>query len=187
VTPAPEEVVDDGAAAALEHEGNLVLHGQEHSAQADREDPVPQLLVDVGQGGVGLFHAGVVEGHVEASEGMHGGVEGCLDRVAGGDIADHGERPAAGGLDQSRGLLDRVLLDVGDRHGGAFTSERHGGGAADAAAGAGDEGDLVGEACGGAVLLARIGGCSGCVGAHGNAFLGRGSGAPWRVTAGGGP
>ena len=60
--------VHDHAAALLQHQGNLVLHAQEHAAEIDIDDPVPLLLREIGRRPDRLFDAGVVEGEMEVAE-----------------------------------------------------------------------------------------------------------------------
>ena len=68
-------------------------------------------------------------------------------------VAGHGDRLAAGLLDQLHDLLGVVLLlgQVGQHDVGALAGERDRGGAADAAVGAGDDGLAPGQAAGAAV------------------------------------
>jgi hypothetical protein len=49
----------------LQHQGDLVLHAQEHAAEFDVDDPVPLLCREIGRRRDRLFDTGVVEGDVE--------------------------------------------------------------------------------------------------------------------------
>nr|WP_244277195.1 hypothetical protein [Geodermatophilus obscurus] len=139
--------VDDGAAGGL-HQRDLVLHAQEHPGEVHVDDPVPLLGGQLGERGAGLLDAGVVERQVQPPEGLDRPVQRGSDVVLAGDVAGQRQRAAAVGLDQPGGLADAVLGDAGDGDGGALRGEGQGGrpADADAAAGAGDEGDLPGEA-----------------------------------------
>jgi hypothetical protein len=127
-------------------QGNLVLHRQEHSAQVDCDHAVPVVVGRVGQGGsAGPLDAGIVERHVDPAVGVHRDIEGSLHLAGVGDVATDGDGLAAGFGDEPGGFGVGLLVGVGDDYRGAFAGEREGGGAADAAGGTGDEGNVVGE------------------------------------------
>jgi hypothetical protein len=69
-----------------------------------------------------------------------------LHLVAAGDVAADGERVSAELFDGLDGVAAVLLGKVDGDDVGAFACERNGGGATDAVAGSGDEGDLAGEA-----------------------------------------
>ena len=98
--------------------------------------------VEVGEGGAGGEDAGVEDEHVEAAEAGDGLVDGGIDRVLVGDVGlDAEPRRCVGRLE---GVGDGgVGVHPHDRR--PFGQEGGGGGPADAAGGAGDEGDLAGE------------------------------------------
>ena len=96
-------------------------------------------------GPVGQRDAGVVEGDVEAAEGVGGSLQRVGDVLVVGDVASDSERGAAVLLDRLDGAAAVLGGEVGDDDRGAFTREGDGGGAADAVGGAGHEADLPGE------------------------------------------
>ena len=66
--------VHDRAASLLEHQGDLVLHAQEHTAEVDVDDSVPLLFREVCYRRRRVFDTRVVEGEIEAPEGLDGRV-----------------------------------------------------------------------------------------------------------------
>ena len=80
---------------------------QEHAADVGVEDAVPLGLVEVDE--VDLpSDAGVVDQHVDATEGRVCSVEEFGDRLRVRDVGLLHERHAAGGLDALAGRLQRV-------------------------------------------------------------------------------
>jgi hypothetical protein len=122
----------------------VLLRGP-HAAQVDRVDPVEVFGRLVGGiGGRGL-HAGVVEGHVESSVGLHGAVDRSGNLRLVGDVAVDADRLVPSIRERSRGLLHGGGVAVEERHGGSTLGEgarcrqSHAGGRA------GNQGDLAGE------------------------------------------
>ena len=72
--------------------------------------------------------------------------------MAVGDVDGRADHLAAGVLHQLGGLGVGLDDDVGTDDGGAFLGEAQCAGAADAAGGAGDHGDLALESCHGQIL-----------------------------------
>ena len=73
-------VVDDGAAALLEHLRDFVLHAKPNAGQVDAYYPVPEVQRVAGDIGAALFEdAGVVEGAIQLSESLDGAGDHCLD------------------------------------------------------------------------------------------------------------
>ena len=66
-----------------------------------------------------------------------------VDRLLVGHVHRHADRLAARGLDLGGGRVGRVLVQVGDRDLGAFAREDDRDLLADAAGGAGDDGEFV--------------------------------------------
>ena len=60
--------VHDRAAPELEHQRDLMLHAQEHAAEAGADDALPLLFGDISRRRHRLFVPGVVEGEVQATE-----------------------------------------------------------------------------------------------------------------------
>jgi hypothetical protein len=133
--------VDDRAAAAGQHERDLVLHGDEHATEVDRHQAVPLRRRDRVGRLDRLLDARVVEGDIQAAEALDGRVERRPQLVVVGHVAGHRQRLAAGLLDQPRRLAVAVLRNIGHGDRRTLGGERQGGGAADAARRAGDEGD----------------------------------------------
>ena len=130
----------------LEHELDFALHAQEDAAEVDRHEVVPLVVADLGGRLDRLLDARAVERDVEATEPLNAGLQRRLDVVAACDVAGHGERLAALGLDHAGRLPVAFGCDVGDHEARALAREGEGGGAADAAGRSGDERDLPVEA-----------------------------------------
>ena len=96
-------------------------------------------------GSAGLFDAGVVERHIEPAVSVHRDIEGGLHVVGVGDVAADSDGLATFFDDEPSGFGVGLLVGVGDDHCSAVAGERKGGGAADAARGTGDKGNLVGK------------------------------------------
>ena len=95
--------------------------------------------------------AGVVDQDVDAAEGVERGLDDQVGVLRLGDGERGGDGLAAGLLDGRDRILRRTVVgaralqagaDVADHHARAFAREHLGDGAADAAAGAGDDGDF---------------------------------------------
>src|SRR5699024_7350239 len=95
--------------------------------------------------------AGVVDREVDPAEFFDGRGDGRADCAAVGDIGDDGAGAPTGVPDQSGGLVQVVLVDRDQGDVGSGIGEGESGGAADADPSSRDEGDLVGEGCGGHV------------------------------------
>jgi hypothetical protein len=146
---AERRAVDDGAAPPGAHLPELVLHAVPDAAQVDRGDPVEAVGRLVGRVARRDHDAGVVEGHVEALEGVDRALDERGDLCLVGYVAGDAERLMAGGGQLVGGGVERALVDVGEHDGGAGRGEGPGGVAAHAGAGAGDKGDLATDVVGG--------------------------------------
>ena len=89
---------------------------------------------------------GVVDHDVEPAAGGGGLVDHGAGGIVVGDIDLPEDRLAAFGLDQAEGFLAMCGRARGNDDDGAFAREGDRDGAADALAGAGDDGDFAGEA-----------------------------------------
>ena len=108
-------------------------------------DSVPVVFADVGCRRRRLLDPCVVEGHVEAAEGLDGRLHGGFEVLGAGHVAADGDDLPARCLDQACRLGVGLLVDIGDHHAGTLMRKRESGRAADAAGRSGHEGDLVGE------------------------------------------
>ena len=144
--------MDDAPAGGALEVGHGQLGGHESGAQVHRHDAVELLqgeLLRVGDGG----DTGVVDHDVEAAELAHGALHQRLELTFVGNVGG-GEQRAPSQLrdDGRRGWLRLglmvdadlgILADIGHRHRRAFARQLQGNAAADARAGAGDDGDPV--------------------------------------------
>jgi hypothetical protein len=111
----------------VEHQRDLVLHAQEHTAEVDGDHPVPFVIGEIGRGRYRLFDARVVEGGVDTPERFDRLIHCSLHVVALGHVArDRGSQaseprrlpaddrkrkvPAAGCCRAVSGYSDRVVL-----------------------------------------------------------------------------
>jgi hypothetical protein len=143
--PAERRAVHDRAAALRAHLAQLVLHARPDAAQVDRGDAIEVLGRLVGRIGQTEHDAGVVEGHVEPTEGVHDAVDEAGDLVLVGHVAGDAERLMAGGGQLVGGSRERVLVDVGERDGGAGRGEGPRGVEPHTGTRAGDQCDLAVE------------------------------------------
>jgi hypothetical protein len=156
LTPAPDEGVDDHAAPVPEHELDLVLHAQEGAAEVDRHEAVPLAVADLASRLDRLLDTRVVEGDVQATEPLDGGLQRRFDVLAAHDVARHRKGLAACLLDHAGRLLIALSCNVGDHHARPFAGERQGGRATDAAGRSGDERDFPVEAAAHGVTMTLI-------------------------------
>jgi len=118
--------------------------GVEQALQVDRDHPVPVVGGRV-EDRPEQHHAGVVDQDVQSPELGHGSLDGGLGLPWVGDVGRDGQRGAAGPLDVVDDGRETVLAARYERDRCALGGELSGGGLADAAAGAGDEDDFVGD------------------------------------------
>ena len=97
--------------------------------------------------------AGVVDQDGRRAELGGDALDGGLDRVGVGDVGADRERPAAGGVDASTVVFAGGLVEVEDGDGVAVRGQPQGGGRADAACGAGDDGGTGGGGHAGSSVL----------------------------------
>ncbi len=113
---------------------------EEHRAhQVDAQDRLPGFGVAVGDGGVvEAGDAGVVDQGVQGAVGGEHLFHQGVDRLFVGDV--HGAQGDLGAFGQvGGGFFQAFLVAVHQHQAGAFLGETAGGGAADAAAGTGDQ------------------------------------------------
>ena len=138
--------IDDAALAGAQRleEG---VGDVEHAVDIDRHDVLPVLQHGSGIGGEGV--AAVDAGIVDEDRDLPDLVRDLLcdgDAVlAFGDVELEAFRLAAGVADFLRGLGGGLLVDVEQHHARALVRIAGRDGAADAGAGAGDDGDVIGE------------------------------------------
>ena len=138
--------IDDAAAPAAAHRRDGVLAEEERAAQVGGHDLVPQVGRGLFQGGAGE-DAGVVDQDVEAPEVRDGGRDDGRRSPPRGSRRWPGSGPAPPAATIRRTVSSPACRTaVGDDDGGALAGEGHGDPPADAAAGAGDDGDLAGQA-----------------------------------------
>ena len=100
-----------------------------------------------------LLEGGVVDQHVEPAELLHGLRDRAVAEARVLDVAgDQQARRPSASTPRLRLLGVVVLVEVDDRHVGAFAGEQHGHGAADARVAAGDEGRHAFELAAAAVV-----------------------------------
>ncbi|MNP33309.1 hypothetical protein D3C76_1265410 [compost metagenome] len=135
--------IDDAAAAVFAHQ----LAGFHRHEEVTTNVDVHGLLEGVQ---VGVQHVaelrvggGVVDQDIQAPELFADTGEHLLDLLHLADVAGHCSCLAPGGNDRLGDLLAAVQLAAGDDHVGALLGQQVGNGFTDAAAGAGNEGDLA--------------------------------------------
>ncbi|MOA03019.1 hypothetical protein D3C78_1225010 [compost metagenome] len=87
--------------------------------------------------------AGVVDDDVDAAEGIQSSLHATVTEVGGGHVAQAGDGIAAESTDFRDHFIGRSLIEVVDHDLGAFFGEFQRDGAADAAAGTGNDGDFA--------------------------------------------
>ena len=122
---------------------DLVLGAEERAGQVDRDGLVPAGLGHAGAGAALAQRAGVVEGDVESAEPLDRQRHQGLGIVFGAHVAGQCGGLPAFGLDLGDQAVEFGLAAGADDELGAFGREQLGGRAADAGAGAGDDGHLV--------------------------------------------
>ncbi len=134
--------VDDAAAGALlVHLAHRRARGQEGAVEMDAQEPLPVGELEVLDRGDDL-DAGIAHQHIDLAEMLDRLGDAGIDRVLAGHVHDHAQR-----LARSAELGgDRVgggLIDVGDDDLAALAHVGLGNLLADAAGGAGDDGNFV--------------------------------------------
>jgi hypothetical protein len=120
----------------------------------DIERADPFLVGDFFQAFMGHLERSVIDEDVDAPEARHGLIDDLAALRLVGEVARQQQALASGLFDPTRGFLGVfMLVQVRDSHVRAFTGEGNRHGAADAAVGAGDQGDLVCQASGAFVAL----------------------------------
>jgi hypothetical protein len=118
--------------------------GVEQPLDVDGDHAVPVLGVRADDGPQ-EHQAGVVDQGVQPSESLDGLLDGRLCLGAVGDVGFHGQGGAAGLVDLGGEGFQAVQAPGHQRDGGTVRCELAGGGGADPAARAGDEGDGAGQ------------------------------------------
>ncbi|MCY1304617.1 hypothetical protein D9M70_543760 [compost metagenome] len=108
------------------------------AAQVHAHDVVPVRLGQADEHAVAA-DAGVVDQHVHLAEGRDRGIDDALRGSQLRDVVIAGQSAAAGGADFRADRLGRLAPDVVDDHVGALGAEGQRIGAAEPAAGAGDD------------------------------------------------
>lgn len=135
-------IVDDGAAAAGHDRGDLVLEAVEHAGQVERDDTVPEGLVDVTDCSLAVAAAGVVEGTVQASELLDGDIDQVGDLFLDGHVGgDEQGRAALCGDVGHRGLAP-CLVAGADEHSRSLGDGSLGEGRTHSGGTSGDDDDL---------------------------------------------
>jgi len=124
---AKRRAVHDRPTALLAHLAQLVLHARPDAAQVDGGDAVEAVGQFVGRVSERQHDAGVVEGHVEPAELADGAIDERADLILVGDIACDAQDPMALGTQLVGRGAQRLLVDIGEHHGGAARGERAGG------------------------------------------------------------
>jgi hypothetical protein len=135
---------DDASAAALgQHLASGGAHAEEDAAQVDGDRTVEPLVCHLHERHRRVADAGVVDCDVDSPEALHCGGEERLDVCRLADVA--GVRVDVGAVlfGDLRRLGEAVGVQVQQRQLRAFKGEALGDAAADAASGAGDQGDFV--------------------------------------------
>ena len=127
--------------ASLDHLRQGGLDGAADAEQVHVDDALEGLRRHRPEGRHARGDAGVGDHHVEAAEALDGLRHGALYRAAVGDVGGHADRAGVVQLGGRAG--GGLLVEVGYRHRGAPGDQRAGGGKADPASAAGDEGDLA--------------------------------------------
>ena len=129
--------------------------------EVDADHGVPVVLAEVPDHAFAQY-PGAVDDDVDPAEGFRALADDGAGRCVVIDGLQGGKGAPAAGLDLPDHLVGRRLLcgftaaaesGVGDHHGGALGGKFEGDGAADAAAGAGDDGGLAGQVLLHGVLL----------------------------------
>ena len=121
-----------------------LLAEEEQALEVDRHDLVVVLLGDF-HDGLADVHTGVVEEDVDFATLFDDAVDGGLHCVEIGHVHFDGEGLTPGGFDGGDGFVQLAAGAGGANDGGARSAHAFGDAAADTAAGAGHDGDLVVE------------------------------------------
>jgi hypothetical protein len=132
------------AAAGGDHGAHGRAGGEEGAVHVDGHQALPVFVLEVDQRADDL-DAGIADQHVEPAPSGHGGGHAGIDLRFVGDVHHHGHGGAASGVDFGRCGQAGVEREVGDADLGAFAGKLQRDFFANAAGGAGDQGDFVFE------------------------------------------
>ncbi len=141
--------IDDDAEFVLQHVRQHRLHGIKRALQIEVEGAVEQVVIDVEKFRAADGGARRVEQEMNAAEVTERQLDHVVNRRPLGHVDGERQPLRARRVDLLDGLRNAVLVDVGAHHIGAFARKDLGGGAADAAGGAGDDDGLSVEIVGG--------------------------------------
>jgi hypothetical protein len=133
--------VDDCSAPGSQHMCEFVLHREEHTLEVHADDPVPIRLGHLRERSSGREDAGIVEGRVQATEGLDGRAYESLHVRRACYVGLDKSGLAAGVLDQADRLLS-LLVDVADDDCCAVRCKEQRSRTSDTGCPAGDEYDL---------------------------------------------
>ena len=141
--PAQRGAVDDRTAALGAHLEQLVFHARPDTAQIDGGHVVEGRCRFIGQIAHRPQDTGIVERHVQPTEGRDRAPDHGRDLRLVRHVAGDADRPVTGrGQLPGRGA-QRVLVDIDENDRGARLGECLRGRESDAGAGAGDKGNLA--------------------------------------------
>ena len=135
--------VDDGAAALGTHLEQLVFHASPDTAQINGGHVVEGPRGFIGQIPHGTQDTGIVERHVQLTEGRDRALDHGRDLRLVRHVAGDADRPVTGRGQLPSRDAQRVLVDIDENNRGARLGEGFRGREADSGAGAGDKGDLA--------------------------------------------
>src|SRR5262249_50678692 len=136
---------DDRATATLRHPGNDHLAQPQNAFDVGTHDLVERLVGEIARRAEHRIDGGIADHDVDRAIDSQRLDGQPLALVLARDIARTRRRLAARIADAPRNSLAGVSLAAGDDHLGAEPRHQFGAGAADAAARAGDDGDLAAE------------------------------------------
>jgi len=135
--------VDNGAAALGAHLEQLVFHAGPDTAQIDGDHVVEGTRGFIGQIAHRTQDTGIVERHVQLTEGGNRSLDHGRGLRLVRHVAGHADRPVPGRRKPFGRRAQRALVNIDKNDGGASLGECLRGREPDAGARAGDKGDLI--------------------------------------------
>src|SRR4029077_8111476 len=135
--------VDNGAAALSTHLEKLVFHAGPDTAQIDGDHAVEGTRGFVGQIAHRTQDTGIVERHVQLTEGGNRALDHGRGLRLVRHVAGYADRPVPGRGKPPGCDTQRALVNIDENDGGASLGECLRGREPDAGARAGDKGDLI--------------------------------------------